>query len=137
MECVFCVDPAASGEVVLEDESGLVVVHPDWAVRGHVMIAARRHVENPSDLRPDEWARFAALWRTTERVLLEVTGADRAVAMKLGLATPHLHVHLYPFPAGTGREEVFAAIEGKTAVAPDAAFVGDLRARLASGRPPA
>lgn len=132
MTCVFCTDPSASGEVVFENGDALVVVHPDWAVRGHLMVASKRHVENPSSLPAGEWAAIAALWHRVEGVLLELTGAGRAVAMKLGIATPHLHVHLYPVSASAGRDEVFAAIEGRSAVAPDPAFVADLRRRLGS-----
>ncbi|HEX2123083.1 MAG TPA: HIT family protein [Thermoanaerobaculia bacterium] len=127
MSCVFCDDPARAGDVVFEDAQTFVVLHEDWSVRGHVMIVAKRHVENASDLYADEWAHFTRIWQQTERVLLELTHADRAIALKLGIQTPHLHVHLYPVAATATREEVFAAIEGKTRAPRDEEFVAKLK----------
>ena len=40
-------------------------------------------------------------------------GAERVMVMKLGIQTPHLHIHLFPFREETTREEVFAAFEGR------------------------
>jgi diadenosine tetraphosphate (Ap4A) HIT family hydrolase len=95
MSCELCDDLASTGDVVFEDEHTSVVLHNDWSVRGHVMIVARRHVENPSDLDEHEWLHFARIWQKAERVLKELTHEGRVIAMKLGLKTPHLHVHLY------------------------------------------
>ena len=114
MECVFCTDVTRSGDVVLETAHAWVVLHEDWAVPGHAMIVSRRHVENLSDLTEHEWKHFSEVWRRAERVLLTVTEADRAIVMKLGLATPHLHVHIYPVPKNATREEVFDAINSNT-----------------------
>ncbi len=113
MSCVFCDDPARAGEVVFEDAQTFVVLHEDWSVRGHAMIVAKRHVENPSDLDADEWAHFTSVWQRAERVLLELTHADRAIALKLGIQTPHLHVHLFPVAATATREEVLRRSRGR------------------------
>jgi diadenosine tetraphosphate (Ap4A) HIT family hydrolase len=115
---------------VFEDEHALVILHSDWSVRGHAMIVAKRHVENPSDLKEDEWLHFARVWHRAERVLLELTNADRVIALKLGILTPHLHLHLYPVAKDTSREEVFASIDMKTRVPRDEAFVLDTARRL-------
>jgi hypothetical protein len=40
------------------------------------------------------------------------------MVMKLGIRTPHLHVHLYPFSSNATREEVFAAFEGRLTLPP-------------------
>ena len=109
MSCVFCTDVAQSGEVLSEDDHTWVVLHP----AGQIMIVARRHVENVSDLDESEWLHVARVWHRTERELREETGADRVIVMKLGLQTPHLHVHLYPFSSDATREQVFAVIDGK------------------------
>ena len=130
MSCVFCTDVTQSGEVVHEDAHAWVVLHEDWAVPGHAMIVSRRHVQNASDLSDHEWEHFSATWRRAERALLNATGADRAIVMKLGIATPHLHVHIYPVRNGTTREEVFAAIEAKTSAGRDEQLVRKLRALL-------
>lgn len=130
MSCVFCTDVSHSGEVVLESAHAWVVLHDDWAVRGHAMVVARRHCENLSDLTEHEWKHFSGVWRRAERALLAVTESDRAIVMKLGIATPHLHVHIYPVPRNATREEVFAAIDAKTSVPRDASFIARVRAHL-------
>lgn len=130
MSCELCDAIAATGDVVFEDERTAVVLHDDWAVRGHAMIVAKQHVENPSQLGDEEWLHFARVWQRTERVLLRLTNADRVVALKLGLKTPHLHVHLYPVEAATTRDEVFDAINMKVRVPRDDAFVLDTRRLL-------
>ncbi len=94
------------------------------------MVIARAHVENASDLDEERWLALARVWHRAERVLLEVTGAERCIVMKLGIQTPHLHVHLYPVSSAATREQVFAAIDGKAASARDRAFVAELRRRL-------
>ena len=105
MPCVFCTDPTQSGEVLAEDEHSWTIRHP----QGQTMIVAKRHVENVGDLDEDEWLHLARVWHRTERALR----AERVMVMKLGIQTPHLHIHLFPFPAETTREEVFAAFEGR------------------------
>ena len=111
--CVFCTDLAAAGETVFESDAGWLLLHPDSAVAGHAMVVAKRHVENLSDLPVDEFARFARLQHAAERALLEVTGADRAILLKMGIQTPHLHIHIYPVGGDATREDVMDAIDGK------------------------
>ena len=109
MPCVFCTNPSEAGTLLAEDERTWTVLHP----AGQVMIVAKRHVENVSDLDVEEWLQVARVWHGAERELREATGAVRVIVMKLGIQTPHLHVHLYPFDAQATREEVFAVIDGK------------------------
>lgn len=130
MQCIFCTDPSRGGEVIHESAHAWVVLHEDWAVPGHAMIVSRRHIENASDLTDHEWEHFSAVWRRAERALLAATESDRAVVMKLGLATPHLHVHIYPVSRNLTREEVFAAIDAKTRAPRDERLVEKLRALL-------
>jgi diadenosine tetraphosphate (Ap4A) HIT family hydrolase len=128
--CTFCTDPLAAGELVFEDERVWVLLHPDWSPRGHAMVVAKRHVENASDLDEEEWLHLARVWHRAERVLLQATGAARAVILKLGIMTPHLHVHIYPVSAEATRDEVFAAIDGKISEPRDETFVSDMRKAL-------
>jgi diadenosine tetraphosphate (Ap4A) HIT family hydrolase len=130
MSCVFCTDRASAGELLFEDTHAWVILHPDWSPRGHLMIVAKHHAENASDLDAREWLQFAQVWHRAERILLEVTKADRAIVMKLGLQTPHLHVHLYPVTRDATRADVYEAIDGKHASAPDPSFVTKLREQL-------
>lgn len=130
MTCVFCSDARKAGELVFEDAHTWVLLHPDWSPRGHAMVVAKTHVENASALPEDEWVHVARVWRRVEGVLLETTGAERAIIMKLGIATPHLHVHIYPISAAASREEVFAAIDGRKSEARDEMFVETVRRHL-------
>ena len=130
MSCAFCTDVHSTGELVFEDPHTLVVIHPDWSPRGHVMVVSKRHVENASSLTKDEWLHVAAVWHRVERALLALTGAQRAVMMKLGIQTPHLHLHLYPTHQDAARDDVFEAIDGKRPDPHDGAFVTSLRDAL-------
>lgn len=130
MPCPFC-DRTFAGDLVFEDDLSLVIVHDDWAVRGHLMVAAKKHVENASGLTSEEWSRLASLFRRVERVVLEATGADRAILLKLGIQVPHLHLHLYPVRASHTRADVMDMIDGNVRVGRDRAFVEKLRAELA------
>ena len=132
MPCVFCTDPREAGEIVYEDHRVWVIVHADWAVRGHAMVVWRKHVENVADLTLDDFVHFALVHHRAEVALLAATKADRAVLMKLGIATPHLHLHIYPVSAALGRDEVFEIIDARVRAAYDEALVAELRERLAT-----
>lgn len=96
------------------------------------MVVAKRHIQNASDLDEDEWLHLARVWHRAERVLLEATGADRAIILKLGIMTPHLHVHIYPVSAQATREDVFDAIDGKKGEPKDEKFVDAVKTALSS-----
>ncbi len=130
MSCSFCADLAAL-EVIYQDDVALVALHEDWAVRGHAMVISRRHVENISDLSGKEAAQFFAIYRRAERALLELTGAERAVVLKLGIVTPHLHLHIYPVSAGLDRAAVMEIIDAGRREPRDSQFARALRDRLA------
>jgi len=135
MTCVFCHEPRDAGELISEDEKLLVILHNDWAVRGHAMIVWKKHVENVADLTPDEYAHFAAVHHRVEKVLLDETRADRAILLKLGIATPHLHLHIYPVGATLDRAQVVEIIDAKTIDTMSdeqrKAFIEEIRQRLA------
>lgn len=134
MPCLFCNEPHAAGEVLFEDARVLVILHDDWAVRGHAMVVWKEHVENVAELTLDDAFHFAAVHHRAEGVLLAVTRADRAILLKLGIATPHLHLHIYPVSASLDRGQVMAIIDGRVRDAMDErdrqAFVSELRERL-------
>jgi diadenosine tetraphosphate (Ap4A) HIT family hydrolase len=132
MECVFCTDVTRSGDVVFEDQRTWVVLHDDWSVRGHAMVVWKTHVENVSDLVPEDAAHFARVHRRAERALLEATNAERAILLKLGIATPHLHLHIYPVSAALDRAAVMRIINGEVREARDEGFVEAVRGMLSS-----
>lgn len=117
-----------------EDERAAVVLHDDWAVRGHAMVIWKAHVENIADLSTDEFLHFAGVYHRAERALLDITQAERAIVLKLGIATPHLHVHIYPVSAALSRAEVMDIIDARVRDFPPererTAFVEDLRKRF-------
>jgi diadenosine tetraphosphate (Ap4A) HIT family hydrolase len=131
MSCIFCNDPRAAGEVLFEDDRVLVILHEDWAVRGHAMVVWKVHVENVSDLTLDEYAHLAAVQHRTEGALLAATGADRAILLKLGIATPHLHLHIYPASASLDRAAVMEIIDGRVREPYDQTLIDELCERLA------
>lgn len=105
MSCVFCTDVNAAGTVLAEDDHTWVVRHP----QGQTMIVAKRHVENVSDLDEEEWLHVARVWHRAEKSL----GAERVVVFKLGVQTPHLHIHLHSFARTATREEIFLTLAGR------------------------
>ena len=122
----MCADDTA--DTVYADAIARVAFHEDWAVRGHLMVIARQHVENLSDL--DDPPAFMSIYVRAERALLAATGCARAIVIKLGIMTPHLHLHIYPVAATATRADVMAAIDGKTGVARDGALVERVRAMM-------
>jgi diadenosine tetraphosphate (Ap4A) HIT family hydrolase len=135
MTCVFCHEPRSAGELLFDDGRVLVILHNDWAVRGHAMVVWKEHIENVSDLTIDEYIHFAAIHHRAERALLAVTGAERAILLKLGIATPHLHLHIYPVSASLDRGAVMEIVEARVRDVIDdrerQAFINELRERLA------
>ncbi|HYO78135.1 MAG TPA: HIT domain-containing protein, partial [Thermoanaerobaculia bacterium] len=107
-----------------------VILHPDWSPRGHAMVVAKRHAENASALDEETWLHVARVFRRTEQILLDLTQTQRAIVMKLGIMTPHLHLHIYPMSERATREEVFEAIDGKRGETRDEEFVTACRSRL-------
>lgn len=95
------------------------------------MVIAQEHVENLSALR-DPTA-FLSVYLRTEKALLDATGCERAIVMKLGIMTPHLHLHIYPVPASATRDEVMAAIDGKVRVPRDQELIESVRYALNRG----
>jgi diadenosine tetraphosphate (Ap4A) HIT family hydrolase len=125
--CTFCDETHAT---VYEDDRCFVMLHDDSAVRGHAMVVWRSHVENLSDLSDDDATHFIRVHRAAERVLLDVTKCERAVLMKLGIATPHLHLHIYPVPASANRAAVMSAIDGATREEREDGFATAVRDKL-------
>lgn len=132
MACLFCTDPRNAGEILYEDNRVWVILHDDWAVRGHAMVVWRKHVENVADLTLDDYVHFAAVHHRAEAALLAATNAERAVLMKLGLATPHLHLHIYPVGAALNRDDVFEILDARVRAPYDEELVAELKERLAT-----
>ena len=133
MSCEFC-ERTFRGDVMFDDDTAMIILHEDWAVRGHAMVVSKSHVENVSALDPGRWERFAEIYREAEKILLQLTGADRAIILKLGIMTPHLHLHIYPVSAALDRADVMKIIDGKMRKPRNEQFVDEVRATM-SGLP--
>ena len=111
MPCLLCDHPDQTGEIIFDDDRVLVILHDDWATRGHLMVVWKEHVQNLSDLDDEQSAHFHRVYRFAERAALEAARAERAIVLKLGIAVPHLHVHIYPVSAALDRSEVQRIID--------------------------
>src|SRR6266699_3220042 len=133
MTCPFC---TGTNDALYQNNRVMVLLHEDRAVRGHAMVVWKRHVENISDLTDEEAAHLMRVYRAAERALLEATGAERAVMLKLGIQTPHLHLHIYPVSAALNRAEVMEIVDARVrepmSAEEEAAFIADVRERLDS-----
>ena len=130
MACVFCSDRPAAGEEVVDFGGWTLLLHPDSAVRGHAMLAVKRHAENFSDLSDSEAQQFARVEKVCERALLDVTRTDRAILMRLGIATPHFHLHIYPVSSRLTRPEVQRIIDAHVSEPRDHDFAKTVRDRI-------
>lgn len=128
MPCVFCDSPPA--DPLYADDRCFVVLHDDRAVRGHAMVVWRGHVENLSDLGDDDARHLLDVHRHAERALLDVTGAERAVLLKLGIQTPHLHLHIYPVAATLDRPAVQEILDAQRRDPVEDDFADKVRARM-------
>lgn len=126
MTCQFC-DHQWPGDLVFEDDTVWVVLHEDWATRGHVIVIPKTHAVNLSDLNVREGMRYSAAYRRAEIIMVRETGKERAIMLKLGIVTPHLHLHIFPVSATATRSEVMAMIDGRTREPRDEAFVQQIR----------
>jgi len=133
MACLLCERPESVGTIVFDDGRVIVILHDDWAVAGHALVVAREHVQNASAL--SDPAHFWDVYGRAEAAILQVTGAERAMMLKLGIVVPHLHVHIYPMSAAADRGAVFAAFDGTSRAdlseEERKAFVEAVRQRLA------
>ncbi|HEX6179584.1 MAG TPA: HIT family protein [Thermoanaerobaculia bacterium] len=123
-------DLTSFGDVIFADDRCAVLLHPDSSVAGHAMVVWKRHVENLSDLDAAELVHFTTTHTRAERALLNETGRERAILMKLGIQTPHLHLHIYPVAAGATRDDVMRAIDGTGREERPREFVERLRRAL-------
>lgn len=138
-QCGFCTDLGQAGTIVHDDQRCAVLLHPDSAVAGHAMVVWKRHVENVADLNDEERAHFSRIHAAAERALLEVTGTDRAVLLKLGILTPHLHLHIYPVSRSLDLKAVQRIIAGEVREERKPDFADQVRKSLsrAAGEGPA
>ena len=94
------------------------------------MLVASRHVENWSDLTDSEIHQLGRVQKVVERALLDVTKTDRAILMKLGIQTPHFHLHIYPVSRSATREDVMRVINAEVSEAREPGFSKQVKDRI-------
>ena len=94
------------------------------------MLVASRHVENFAHLTDSEAQQFARVQKVVEHALLDVTHTDRAILLKLGIQTPHFHLHIFPVSRKLSRDDVMRAINGEVSETRDADFAKRLKDRI-------
>jgi diadenosine tetraphosphate (Ap4A) HIT family hydrolase len=95
--CALCTVDPNDATVVFADERWLVrSVFATPAVAGWLILQARRHIADVSELDADEAATFGPMLQRFAHLLREVTGALRIYTGSLNEGTPHFHCHLLP-----------------------------------------
>lgn len=129
--CQLCAaNLSSAGELIADFGDWKFLLHPDAAVRGHAMLVASRHVENFADLTDSEALQLARVQKVVERALLDVTHTDRAILLKLGIQTPHFHLHIYPVSRTLSRDDVLRAINAQVSETRDADLGKRLKDRI-------
>jgi diadenosine tetraphosphate (Ap4A) HIT family hydrolase len=96
-ECSLCAVKTDADGVVYHDQMWLVrSISSTPAVAGWLILQARRHVADPSELNPTEATTFGPLVQRFAATLREVTGALRIYIGSLNEGVPHFHCHLLP-----------------------------------------
>jgi len=99
--CAICEQNAGErptpGGVVFENKLWLVRhAAPPYSVPGWMMLHSQRHVAGPAHFDDAEAANFGLALRHFERVLEQVTGAQRIYTLAMGESFPHFHAHMVP-----------------------------------------
>jgi diadenosine tetraphosphate (Ap4A) HIT family hydrolase len=99
--CPFCAIAEGDGDpdvgIVYQDEHWLVrTISPTPAVAGWLLLQARRHIGDSSEMNAAEAASFGPLLQRVSQVDREVTGALRIYTGSLNEGNPHFHTHILP-----------------------------------------
>lgn len=100
--CWFCQTErggqAPPGGWILDDGTWRAGHVPEgWAPAGTLVLEARRHFLDFSEMNTDEAATFAAVTGEVTAAIKEVTKADRVYLWSTMARFPHLHVWLLPW----------------------------------------
>jgi diadenosine tetraphosphate (Ap4A) HIT family hydrolase len=91
--CAFTSDAT----VVYEDPTWIArSISKTPAVAGWLIVQARRHVADVSELSAEEAGSFGPLLQRLAQQLRQATGALRIYTGSLNEGTPHFHTHLLP-----------------------------------------
>jgi diadenosine tetraphosphate (Ap4A) HIT family hydrolase len=107
--CWFCQtergDQAPPGGWIYDDGTWRAGHVPEgWAPAGTVVVEARRHFLDFTEMNADETATFATAIGKVMAAIKEVTNADRVYLWSTMARFPHLHVWLLPWWQGASKE---------------------------------
>ncbi|MFN8635744.1 MAG: HIT family protein [Chloroflexota bacterium] len=96
--CPICAFSDGSGDgTVYQDEHWVVrTISPTPAVAGWLLMQARRHIGDSSEMSEAEAASFGPVLRRVSQVARESTGALRVYTGSLNEGSPHFHTHILP-----------------------------------------
>jgi diadenosine tetraphosphate (Ap4A) HIT family hydrolase len=92
---MYCGPPAGSPPSAAWGNPG-AQTGGDSDLPGHLLLHSQRHVHGPADFTDEEAGNFVFAVRHVERLLLEITQAERIYTVLIGETGPHLHAHLIP-----------------------------------------
>ncbi len=93
--CPICLS-GVPNELLVELPAAWVVATRRAVTRGHVILFAKRHVVEPFQLTPSEWAEY---WSDVNAVAEAISAGMRPTKLNYeihGNTIPHLHVNLFP-----------------------------------------
>ena len=127
--CVFCRE--AGGEVLWQNALCRVVLVDDADYVGFCRVILNRHVKEMTDLPESEQLALMQMVLRVERIVREVTQADKINLASLGNKTPHIHWHVIPrFSADKHFPETIWSQPQRQGATLDAATLARLRASL-------
>ncbi|HEY1560174.1 MAG TPA: DUF4922 domain-containing protein [Caulobacteraceae bacterium] len=107
-------DPAFAHHVVFEDDFAIAFLNKYPAMVGHVLVCPKAHVEQVTDLSPEDYLRLQAVVYEVSNALRRVLDVERVYVLSLGSqqGNRHVHWHVAPLPPGVPFEEQqFAALD--------------------------
>jgi diadenosine tetraphosphate (Ap4A) HIT family hydrolase len=93
-ECSLC--RADLGPVLDESTYWRLILNREQDLLGASFLALRRHVESPTELRPDEWAELRGSIQAARDLLARAFQPDHFNFAFLGNVERHLHLHVLP-----------------------------------------
>lgn len=78
----------------------------DHVTLGHTLVIWKKHADNFSELKLEDFLHLSRIYYKTEKLLLRILGLDRAVVLKSGGLVSHLHYHIYPLAKSTPWREI-------------------------------
>jgi diadenosine tetraphosphate (Ap4A) HIT family hydrolase len=107
---MYCGPPAGSPPSAAWGNPG-AQTGGDSDLPGHLLLHSQRHVHGPADFTDEEAGNFVFAVRHVERLLLEITQAERIYTVLIGETGPHLHAHLIPRYSDTQLAEMGVSVE--------------------------